>query len=148
VVTAADPFDLDRFVRAQDPVYLSVVAELRRGRKSGHWMWFIFPQLRGLGHSEMAHRYGLASAAEAAAYRAHSLLNARLLECTQLVLAVPERSIEEILGYPDDLKFHSCMTLFASVEPQDDLFRQALERYYQGKPDGQTLRLLQNKASA
>jgi uncharacterized protein (DUF1810 family) len=121
-------FDLERFVQAQDPVYDSVCAELRNGWKVGHWMWFIFPQLRGLGSSEMSNRFGISSTEEAEAYLKHPVLGPRLRECTGLVNLVDGRSIHQIFGYPDELKFKSSMSLFASVAPDDPVFKEALRR--------------------
>ncbi len=146
-ITQDDPFDLNRFVNAQAPVYAQVVGELRRGRKTGHWMWFIFPQLRGLGHSEMAQHYGIASRQEAAAYLSHPLLGGRLTECTELVLAVEGATLSAILGYPDDLKFGSCMTLFAAVAPEQDVFKRAITKFLAGERDPRTLQLLSRKAT-
>lgn len=137
-----DPHDLQRFVLAQAPVQAQVLAELRAGAKASHWMWFVFPQLRGLGSSPMAQRYGLADAAEAAAYAAHPLLGARLRECTALMLAVEGRSARQVLGTPDDLKFHSCMTLFARVVADEPCFDAALRKYFDGRADERTLALL------
>jgi len=134
-----DPFELERFVRAQDGVIADVRAELRAGRKASHWMWFVFPQLAGLGRSEMARRYALSGRAEAEAYLAHPVLGVRLRECTALVNAVEGRSIHQIFGSPDDLKFLSCMTLFAAVGPGDAAFAQALDRYFGGVRDAQTV---------
>ena len=134
-----DPFDLQRFVIAQNPVYEEVCAELRNGRKRGHWMWFVFPQLRGLGHSHMATTFGIASRQEAEAYLNHPVLGARLRECTRLVNLVEERSITQILGYPDDLKFRSSMTLFAHVASDDPVFSDALEKFFGGEADPLTL---------
>ena len=134
-----DPYHLRRFVDAQDPVYERVCTELRNGRKTSHWMWFVFPQLRGLGQSQMAHAFGISSRAEAEAYLKHPVLGARLRECTRLVNLVEGRSIEEIFGYPDDLKFRSSMTLFAQVSPDDDIFVKALQKYFGGVPDQLTL---------
>ncbi len=131
--------DLDRFVQAQDPVLSEVRRELRAGAKRSHWMWFVFPQLRGLGHSAMAHRYGLASRAEASAYHDHPVLGPRLRDCTALVNATTGRSITQILGSPDDLKFRSSMTLFAAVAPDQPVFREALDRFFDGVPDRLTL---------
>ena len=125
-----DPFDLQRFVNAQNPVYDSVRAELSSGRKKGHWMWFIFPQLRGLGHSEMANYFGISSRQEAEAYLNHPVLGPRLRGCTGLMNLVEGRSINQILGYPDELKFKSSMTLFASVSSDNRIFKEALEKYY------------------
>lgn len=136
-----DLFNLDRFVRAQDPVYRDVQDELARGRKQTHWMWFIFPQVAGLGFSAMSQRYAIGSRAEAEAYLAHPVLGERLTECIRLVLAVQGRTINAILGAPDDAKFRSSMTLFGAVsdEPHYD---QALARYFAGERDGATLEIL------
>jgi uncharacterized protein (DUF1810 family) len=136
-----DPFDLDRFVRAQDPVYRDVQEELAQGRKQTHWMWFIFPQVAGLGFSAMSQRYAIGSRAEARAYLAHPVLGGRLNECTNLVLAVQGRTINAILGAPDDAKFRSSMTLFGAVS-DEPLFDQALARYFGGERDGATLEIL------
>jgi len=136
-----DPFDLQRFVDAQAPVYPRVLSELRQGRKQGHWMWFIFPQFAGLGHSPMAQRYAIASREEAAAYLGHAVLGPRLRECTALVNAVEGRTIHDILGSPDDLKFRSSMTLFAAVSSGPE-FAAAIKKYYGGTPDRRTLELL------
>lgn len=141
-MTTDDRFDLARFVEAQAPVYAQVRAELAAGRKTSHWMWFVFPQLRGLGRSAMAERYGLAARAEAVAYAAHPLLGARLRECTGLVLAVSAPSVQAIFGSPDDLKFRSCMTLFDAVVPGEPLFRRALVDRCGDVPDPATLERL------
>ncbi|TAM82546.1 MAG: DUF1810 domain-containing protein [Acidobacteria bacterium] len=135
-------FDLERFVEAQDPVYAQVCRELRQGCKQGHWIWFIFPQLKGLGHSLMANKFGISSADEARAYLAHSILGPRLAECTSLVNGVKGVSADEIFGYPDTLKFRSSMTLFAHVSSGSNVFADALEKYYAGEPDGLTLEML------
>lgn len=137
-----DPHNLKRFLEAQNPLYSRVKAELRSGQKTGHWMWFIFPQLRGLGRSPMANEYGISSREEALAYLQHPILGERLRECTRLVHSVEGRSVNEIFGYPDDLKFRSSMTLFANVSPQDQIFKHALEKFFEGEPDGLTLQLL------
>jgi len=134
-----DPFRLQRFVDAQQSVYEQACAELQSGRKQGHWMWFIFPQIRGLGRSQTSRRFAISSTAEAAAYLRHSVLGPRLRECTRWVLSTEDRSIRQIFGAPDDLKFHSCMTLFASVAPEEDPFRVALEKFFDGAPDENTL---------
>lgn len=134
-----DPFDLKRFVDAQAPVYGGVVNELRGGRKRSHWMWFVFPQLLGLGNSPMAARYGITSLHEARAYLHHELLGPRLRECTQLVNAVPDRSIAEIFGSPDDLKLRSSMTLFALAADDNHDFVELLDKYYRGQRDPLTL---------
>ena len=115
---------------AQEPVYAQVCDELRRGRKESHWMWFIFPQMRGLGQSAMAHKYGIASQAEAEAYMRHPVLGPHLRDCTALVNQIEGRSIDEIFGYPDNMKFHSSMTLFASATPDNAVFLQALGKYF------------------
>jgi len=136
-----DPFDLQRFLDAQSSVYPIVLDELRRGRKQSHWMWFIFPQLAGLGHSAMAQRFAIASRAEAVAYLGHGVLGYRLRECTALVNGIEDRTILEILGSPDNLKFHSSMTLFGAV-PSDPKFAVAITKFYGGKRDQRTLDLL------
>jgi uncharacterized protein (DUF1810 family) len=136
-----DPFDLQRFVDAQAPVYSRVVAELRQGEKRSHWMWFIFPQLAGLGHSPMARRFALRSREEAMAYLGHGVLGPRLRQCTALVNAVAGRTIREILGSPDDLKFCSSMTLFGAVSAEPE-FAAAIARFYGGVSDQRTLDLL------
>jgi uncharacterized protein (DUF1810 family) len=134
-----DPYDLQRFVDAQNPVFEQVRSELQRGRKRSHWMWFVFPQLRGLGASSMANKFGISSRDEAEAYLRHPILGPRLRECTRLVNLVEGSSIEEIFGYPDNLKFHSSMTLFAQVAPEDDVFATALQKYFEGQPDQLTI---------
>lgn len=134
--------DLERFLDAQDEVIETVRAELKAGKKRSHWIWFIFPQLRGLGHSAMSERYAISSREEASAYLAHPILGSRLIECTQLVRAVENRSIEEIFGYPDDLKFRSSMTLFAAVSAEDSVFQSALDKYFASEADERTLELL------
>jgi uncharacterized protein (DUF1810 family) len=136
---ADDPFDLQRFVDAQAPVYERVRAELMNGRKQSHWMWFIFPQIAGLGHSAMARRYAISSLDEAKAYLAHPTLGPRLRECTRLIVRVDGKSAYEILGSPDDMKFHSCMTLFARAAPQDEMFKAALDKHFDGGVDASTL---------
>jgi uncharacterized protein (DUF1810 family) len=135
----SDPFDLERFIAAQDPVYARVIAELRRGSKQSHWMWFVFPQVAGLGHSPSAAHFAIASLAEAKAYLAHPLLGGRLKECTGLVLEVEGRSALQIFGDPDNLKFRSSMTLFAQAAPGEPVFRAALDRYFSGDSDTLTL---------
>jgi uncharacterized protein (DUF1810 family) len=135
---STDPFDLARFVTAQAPVIEAVRGELRRGRKTNHWMWFIFPQIAGLGSSYMSRRFAISSLDEARAYVAHPLLGPRLAECAELVLAVKDRSVHDIFASPDDMTFHSSMTLFAEASRRD-VFRQALEKYFDGDPDPETL---------
>jgi len=137
-----DPYDLQRFVDAQAPVFQAVRAELSAGRKRSHWMWFVFPQLRGLGRSAMAHQYGVTGLAEAAAYVEHPLLGPRLRECTHLVNQVKERSITQILGSPDDLKFHSSMTLFARATADNAPFLTALTLFFDGQDDRLTVEKL------
>lgn len=137
----SDPFDLQRFVDAQEPVYQRVLEELRRGRKASHWMWFVFPQIAGLGSSAMAQRFAIGSNAEAAAYLKHDVLGARLVECTRLVLAARDRSITDILGSPDDMKFRSSMTLFDAVSTQP-IFSDAIEAFYTEGKDPATLSIL------
>jgi len=136
-----DPFDLQRFLDAQAPIYARVVAELRRAQKQTHWMWFVFPQLAGLGHSAMAQRFAIASREEAVAYLGHGVLGPRLRERTALVTAVEGRTAREILGSPDDLKFQSSMTLFGAVS-SDPEFSAAIAKFYGGRPDQRTLDLL------
>lgn len=136
------PGDLERFVAAQDPVIERVRAELAAGRKASHWMWFIFPQLAGLGFSAMSQRYAIASLEEAWRYLAHPVLGPRLLDCTRLVNAVEGRSAHGIFGSPDDMKFHSSMTLFARAAPEEPAFAAALAKYYAGAEDPRTLALL------
>lgn len=138
----SDPFDLRRFVDAQHPVYEEVCAELRSGRKRGHWIWFIFPQLRGLGHSAIATAFGITSREEAKAYLDQPVLGPRLRECARLVNLVDGRTIDQIFGHPDDLKFRSSMTLFASVASDNRVFKDALEKYFGGEPDPLTLERL------
>ncbi|MDL2354431.1 MAG: DUF1810 domain-containing protein [Pseudomonadota bacterium] len=132
-------FNLERFVEAQAPVYASVVKELKAGHKSSHWMWFVFPQIAGLGHSAMAQKYAIASADEAAAYLAHRLLGARLRECSALVAAIDDQPIEHIFAPPDDRKFHSSMTLFAEVAPDEAIFHECLNQFFDGEPDQATI---------
>jgi uncharacterized protein (DUF1810 family) len=136
-----DDFDLNRFVQAQNTVFRDVQGELARGRKQSHWMWFIFPQVAGLGFSTMSQRYAIGSRAEAEAYLAHPVLGPRLIACTGLVLAVEGRTINAILGAPDDAKFRSSMTLFDAVSDAP-IFGDALARYFAGERDGATLEIL------
>ena len=144
-IEGRDGYDLGRFVRAQEGVYEQACAELRAGRKRTHWMWFIFPQIKGLGSSEMAVRYAISSIEEAKTYLEHPVLGPRLRDCTQIVLEVQGRSAEEIFGYPDNLKFHSSMTLFAQaaeISEEDLVFSQALDKYFAGKEDAGTMERL------
>ncbi len=141
----ADGFRLRHFVDAQAPLYDTVLAELVAGCKRSHWMWFIFPQLAGLGHSDMARRYALSGLAEAQAYLQHAVLGARLFECSALVAAIPGRAIGDIFATPDDMKFQSCMTLFALAAPEQQIFSACLQKYYAGAFDPATLALLSHK---
>ena len=138
----SDTFHLERFLDAQTGQYEQVLAELRAGRKRSHWIWFIFPQMKGLGHSPQSEYYGIGSLDEATAYARHPLLGPRLVECAELVNRVKGRSIRDILGTPDDLKFRSCMTLFARAAEDEPVFSAALDRYFSGEPDPLTLRFL------
>lgn len=134
--------DLQRFLDAQDEIISDVYAELAQGKKRSHWMWFVFPQLTALGRSATAVKYGIESMDEAQTYLAHPVLRNRLLSCIELVLKHPTRSAHEIFGSPDDLKFQSCMTLFREAEPDLPHFQQALDIFYDGKPDERTIELL------
>ena len=139
----ADPFDLRRFVDAQRGVYAQALAELHDGHKRSHWMWFVFPQFRGLGASAMSQRYAIRSRAEAQAYLEHPLLGPRLVECFEAVLDAPE-SAHELFGSPDDRKLRSCATLFTVVAPDTPLFQQVIARKFAGEPDQRTLDLLRD----
>lgn len=138
----ADSFDLNRFLSAQAGIYPQVLAELRAGAKRSHWIWFIFPQMKGLGQSSYSVFYGIGSLEEAVAYWRHPVLGPRLEECTLLVNQVQRQPIDEILGNPDDLKFRSSMTLFSRAAPDAAIFMQALDKYFGGRPDRLTLELL------
>ena len=135
----SDPYELKRFVDAQDGVYEQACAELRAGRKRSHWMWFVFPQIRGLGSSPTAVRFAISGMEESRAYLEHPVLGPRLRECTGIVVGVEGRSVEEIFGYPDDFKFHSSMTLFAKAAAEAGVFGEALEKYFGGEMDRGTL---------
>jgi uncharacterized protein (DUF1810 family) len=139
-VNADDPFDLERFVAAQDErgVYAAALAELRRGRKTSHWMWFVFPQIHGLGLSAISRKYAIASVAEAAAYLRHPVLGPRLIECTEVVAQTRGRTAEEIFGGIDAQKLHSSMTLFLHAAPDEPVFRAVLDRYFEGTTDPAT----------
>ena len=134
-----DPYNLSRFVEAQDPVYDRVCDELRAGRKTSHWMWFVFPQIPGLGLSSTSRFYAISGRAEAEAYVAHPVLGTRLRECTAIVNAVLGRTVHQIFGSPDEMKFCSCMTLFAACAPEPAVFEAALQKYFDGEGDRQTL---------
>jgi uncharacterized protein (DUF1810 family) len=137
-----DPFKLSRFIEAQAPVYRSVLDELQAGRKTTHWMWFVFPQVSGLGRSEMAERFGISGPAEALAYLDHPVLGPRLEECVRTLLMHDDKSALQMLGSPDHMKLHSCLTLFIAIAPEALVFQQALDRFYSGQADGRTLALL------
>ncbi len=135
-----DPYDLGRFVAAQDAggTYEQVTAELRRGRKTGHWMWFVFPQIAGLGYSQMSRRYAISSLPEARAYLAHRVLGPRLIECATIVAQTQGRTAEQIFGGIDAMKLHSCVTLFLRAGPDEAVFGDVLARYFDGQPDAAT----------
>jgi uncharacterized protein (DUF1810 family) len=137
-----DPYDLQRFLDVQEGVYTRVRSELREGQKRSHWMWYVFPQVRGLGHSSMARRYAISSLDEAKAYLSHPILGTRLRECTRITTSLVGRSIDEIFGSPDDLKFRSSMTLFAKAAGGDQVFTEALAKYFAGEMDPLTLERL------
>lgn len=141
---ANDRYDLERFVLAQAETWARACAELAAGRKESHWMWYVFPQLAGLGHSAMAQLFAIRDLDEARAYWLHPLLGPRLKACCEAVLAVDNKSADQIFGYPDNLKFHSSLTLFNRAVPDEPLFRLALEKYFAGDPDEKTLGLLRN----
>ncbi|MEQ7920726.1 DUF1810 domain-containing protein [Xanthomonas sp. WHRI 1810A] len=134
-----DTYDLQRFVEAQQGVFEDALAQLRNGRKTTHWMWFVFPQHKGLGHSDMAQRYAISGRDEALAYLYHPQLGPRLETCSRALIEWRERSAREIMGSPDDLKLRSCMTLFASVAPDNNTFQDVLEAFFAGEPDPKTM---------
>jgi uncharacterized protein (DUF1810 family) len=142
-----DPYNLARFVVAQQPVIETILAELRRGRKASHWIWFVFPQIAGLGSSAMARHYAIGSPEEARAYLAHPVLGDRLRDCTSLLLGTSGRSAREILGDIDAVKFRSSMTLFAEIAPEETVFRQALDMYFESQPDPLTLEQLRRQVA-
>src|SRR5262245_45430053 len=137
-----DPYNLNRFVEAQNPVYDQVCSELRQGRKWGHWMWFVFPQIKGLGYSPTSKKFAISSLEEARAYLQHPILGPRLIECTTLVNNTVDLNIHEIFGSPDNLKFHSCMTLFARATSDNPIFEDALQKFFRGQYDALTLERL------
>jgi len=143
----ADPFNLERFLKAQTDIYRSATGELQAGEKQGHWMWFIFPQIRGLGRSPAAREFAISGRDEARAYLRHPVLGPRLLECAELVLRIRGRSLAEIFGSPDDMKFRSSMTLFAQVAPDQAIFSEAIRRYCDSDFDPLTLRVLDVRAT-
>jgi uncharacterized protein (DUF1810 family) len=140
--TNHDTFDLERFVRAQEDTFQDALSELKTGRKRTHWMWFIFPQFKGLGYSSTSIRYSIKSLDEAKAYLRHPVLGPRLMECAEAVLAIEGKSASEIFGYPDDMKLKSSMTLFEQAGGEDSLFSRILEKYFRGERDARTLNLL------
>jgi uncharacterized protein (DUF1810 family) len=142
MVGADDPHNLQRFVDAQKPHMERVYSELRKGRKSSHWMWFIFPQIEGLGESYTSRKFAVASREEAEAYLEHPILGPRLRECTRLVCLLEGRSARQVFGYPDDMKFRSCMTLFANATHDNAVFIEALQKYFEGEFDDLTLEVL------
>ena len=137
-----DPYDLGRFVQAQERNYAEALAEIRRGEKRTHWMWYVFPQFAGLGFSSTSKLYAIKSIDEAKAYLSHPVLGPRLMECAEAALKIEGRSAREIFGSPDDLKLKSCATLFASMLPPDSVFERVLEKYYAGEKDAKTLGLI------
>jgi len=137
-----DPYNLKRFIDAQNPVYEHVLAELRDGDKTSHWMWFIFPQIEGLGRSDTAKKFAISSRREAEAYLHHPVLGTRLRECIRLVNQVEGRSAEDIFGHLDSLKFHSSLTLFVHTTPDNEVFQKAMQKYYKGEFDRSTLERL------
>jgi len=143
-MTTSDPCDLKRFIDAQEGVYESALAELRNGQKRSHWMWFIFPQIDGLGMSETSKFFSIKSIEEARQYLAHPVLGSHLKECSRAVLGVEGRSALQIFGSPDDLKLNSSMTLFTSINSGDSIFQQVLDKYYHGKKDSRTLEILEH----
>ena len=144
---ARDPYDLDRFLRAQEHDYQQALAEIRAGRKQSHWMWYIFPQFVGLGFSPMSQRYAIRSAAEAEAYLSHPVLGPRLVECCEAAVAIEGRSASAVFGSPDDLKLRSCATLFAAVSAPGSVFERLLDKFFQAERDEETLRLLDASGS-
>ena len=139
--------DLQIFVQAQEDIYEQALAELKNGSKESHWMWFVFPQIAGLGNSEMARKYAIPNLADAKAYLSHDLLGSRLRECTEAVLAVEGRTAHEILGSPDDVKLKSCMTLFEVADGPDSVFSSILEKYFEGQRDERSLTILNAQLS-
>ena len=145
MATNDDPYDLNRFLSAQETIYESVLEELGNGRKQSHWMWFIFPQIEGLGYSSTSRYYSIKSIEEAREYLHHPILGQRLLECTEKVLAINGKTALEIFGAPDDLKLRSSMTLFACVAGPESVFVRVLEKYFDGKPDQKTQIIVRTK---
>jgi uncharacterized protein (DUF1810 family) len=139
--------DLSRFVEAQEGVYEQALGEIRSGSKRSHWMWYVFPQVEGLGRSPASRRYAIRSGEEAAAYLAHPVLGPRLIECAEAVLRIEGRSALEIFGWPDDMKLRSCATLFARVSNEGSVFQRVIDKYFEGEPDDHTLQLIEAAAS-
>jgi uncharacterized protein (DUF1810 family) len=142
VNSMVDPHNLNRFVKAQEGDYERALTEIRSGRKLSHWMWYIFPQFEGLGFSSMSRQYSIKSVAEAAAYLNHPVLGPRLVKCAEAALGIETESAYEVFGSPDDMKLRSCATLFAGVSPRGSVFERLLDKYFQGKRDDETLRLV------
>jgi len=142
LLSAEDPYDLNRFLRAQANDYVQALSEIQSGRKRSHWIWYIFPQIDGLGFSSTSKHYAIKSLAEAKAYLAHPILGPRLIECAKAAVRIEGRSATEVFGFPDDMKVRSCATLFACVSPQGSVFDGLLAKYYQNERDGKTLQLL------
>ena len=140
----SDTYNLQRFIDAQESIYEDVIQELKQGRKTSHWIWYIFPQIKGLGRSWTAQQFAISSLEEAEAYLNNSILGSRLTECTQLVLNIEDRNIRQIFGYPDNLKFRSSMTLFLHATKDNQIFKDALLKYFEGKADQLTLDILQD----
>lgn len=138
-----DPFQLERFIQAQETVYQQALKELKNGKKKSHWIWYIFPQLEGLGHSATSKHYGIKSLEEAKEYLRHPVLGPRLLECCEAILAVKGRTAEDIFDFPDDMKLRSSMTLFASISPPDNMFLRVLQKYFDGGQDPKTIEILE-----
>jgi uncharacterized protein (DUF1810 family) len=139
----SDSYNLSRFIKAQDGVYLSVIEELKRGRKTSHWIWYVFPQIAGLGHSQMSQQYAISSINEAKAYAEHPVLGPRLIECVELVMAMDGKSAEQIFGHIDALKFCFCLTLCSAANKDNGIFHQVLDKCFDGVPDTLTIRALQ-----
>ncbi|MGI8580627.1 MAG: DUF1810 domain-containing protein [Chitinophagaceae bacterium] len=136
--------DLRRFLQAQQNIYPQVLKELQSGKKTSHWMWFIFPQIEGLGHSSTAKYYSIKTIEEAKEYLGHPILGNRLLQCSNIIVGIENKNVDEIFGYPDNMKLRSCMTLFNFISPEQRVFADVLEKYFSGEEDGQTLSILQN----
>ncbi|MDP6546928.1 MAG: DUF1810 domain-containing protein [Phycisphaerae bacterium] len=145
IIDSGDPFNLNRFTKAQESVYDRAMAELAGGQKRSHWMWFIFPQIEGLGHSSISRQYAIKSIEEAREYLKHPLLGARLSDCAEAVLGIDGRSASEVFGFPDDLKLRSSMTLFATISERGSAFALVLDKFFNGDQDERTLQLLRGE---